>query len=75
MRDFVPCKKGDRVGLWNRVSGDIFYPAAGTLTAGSTVAVNAEPDKMLEYVEADGTQYIDTGVNARSGTKATAKLV
>lgn len=28
VRDFVPCKKGDRVGLWDRVSGDIFYPAA-----------------------------------------------
>ena len=70
VRDFVPCKKGDRVGLWDRVSGDIFYPAAGTLTAGSTVAVHAEPDKMLEYVESDGTQYIDTGVVGRDGTKA-----
>ena len=75
VRDFVPCKKGTQVGLWDRVSGDIFYPVAGTLTAGSTVAVHAEPDKTLEYVEADGRQYIDTGVNARSGTKATAKLI
>ena len=75
VRDFVPCKKGDRVGLWDRVSGDIFYPVTGTLTAGNTVAIHAEPDKTLEYVEADGRQYIDTGVNARSGTKATAKLI
>ena len=75
VRDFVPCKKGDRVGLWDRVSGNIFYPVTGALTAGSTVAVHADPDKTLEYVEADGRQYIDTGVNARSGTKATAKLV
>ena len=75
VRDFVPCKKGTQVGLWDRVSGDIFYPATGTLTAGSTVAIHAEPDKTLEYVEADGRQYIDTGVNARSGTKATAKLI
>ena len=75
VRDFVPCKKGDRVGLWDRVSGDIFYPAAGTLTAGSTVAVHAEPDKMLEYVESDGTQYIDTGVVGRDGTKAEMTLV
>ena len=75
VRDFVPCKKGDRVGLWDRVSGNIFYPVTGALTAGSTVTVHADPDKTLEYVEADGTQYIDTEVNARSGTKATAKLV
>ena len=70
VRDFVPCKKGDRVGLWDRVSGDIFYPVTGALTAGSTVAVHAEPDKTLEYVESDGTQYIDTGVVGRDGTKA-----
>ena len=75
VRDFVPCKKGDRVGLWDRVSGDIFYPATGTLTAGSTVAIHAEPDKMLEYVESDGTQYIDTGVVGRDGTKAEMTLV
>ena len=75
VRDFVPCKKGDRVGLWDRVSGDIFYPATGTLTAGSTVAIHAEPDKMLEYVESDGTQYIDTGVVGRDGTKAAMTLI
>ena len=70
VRDFVPCKKNGSVGLWDRVSGDIFYPKTGTLTAGSTVAVHAEPDKTLEYVEADGRQYIDTGVVGRDGTKA-----
>ena len=76
VRDFVPCKKGDRVGLWDRVSGEIFYPVTGTgtLTAGSTVAVHAEPDKTLEYVESDGTQYIDTGVIGRDGTKAQMAL-
>ncbi len=75
VRDFVPCKKNNTAGLWDRVTGNIFYPVTGTLTAGNTVAIHAEPDKELEYVEADGRQYIDTGVNARSGTKATAKLI
>ena len=32
--------------------------------------VTAEPDAFLEYVEADGNQYIDTGVNAETGLKA-----
>lgn len=27
-------------------------------------------DAIVEYIESDGTQYIDTGVKARSGTKA-----
>ncbi len=29
-----------------------------------------EPDAFLEYIEATGTQYIDTGVNAETGLKA-----
>ena len=70
VRDFVPCKKGTQIGLWDRVSGEIFYPATGTLTGGDTVAVHAEPDEALEYVESDGRQYIDTGVIGRDGTKA-----
>ena len=32
--------------------------------------VTAEPDALLEYVEANGSQYIDTGVNAETGLKA-----
>ena len=30
----------------------------------------AEPDAFLEYIEATGAQYIDTGVNAETGLKA-----
>ena len=30
----------------------------------------AEPDAFLDYIEATGTQYIDTGVNAETGLKA-----
>ena len=32
--------------------------------------VTAEPDAFLEYVEANGAQYVDTGVNAETGLKA-----
>ena len=32
--------------------------------------VTADPDAFLEYIEATGTQYIDTGVNAETGLKA-----
>ena len=32
--------------------------------------VTAEPDAFLEYIEATGTQYVDTGVNAETGLKA-----
>ena len=29
-----------------------------------------EPDAFLDYIEATGSQYIDTGVNAETGLKA-----
>ena len=32
--------------------------------------VTEEPDAFLEYIEATGSQYIDTGVNAETGLKA-----
>ena len=32
--------------------------------------ITAEPDAFLDYIEATGTQYIDTGVNAETGLKA-----
>lgn len=32
--------------------------------------VTAEPDAFLDYIEANGSQYIDTGVNAETGLKA-----
>ncbi|MBQ6008705.1 MAG: hypothetical protein IJL17_09200 [Kiritimatiellae bacterium] len=32
--------------------------------------VTAEPDAFLDYIEATGSQYIDTGVNAETGLKA-----
>ena len=40
----------------------IFTARAGTVTA--------EPDAFLDYIEATGSQYIDTGVNAETGLKA-----
>ena len=32
--------------------------------------VTAEPDAFLEYIEATGSQYINTGVNAETGLKS-----
>ena len=36
--------------------------------------VTAEPDAFLDYIEATGSQYIDTGVNAETGLKARVDL-
>jgi len=52
--------------------GMFFTLAAAGICA---VAANAdtetaEPDAFLDYIEATGSQYIDTGVNAETGLKA-----
>ena len=50
---------------------------APTIVAAALFAMNAkgetetaEPDAFLDYIEATGSQYIDTGVNAETGLKA-----
>ena len=40
----------------------------GVCAKGETVT--AEPDAFLDYIEANGSQYVNTGVNAETGLKA-----
>ncbi len=54
----------------NFLSAAAFAAAMGAAIAARAETVTAEPDAFLEYVEATGTQYIDTGVNAETGLKA-----
>ena len=49
----------------------IFAAAAVLATcAAAGETVTAGPDALLDYIEATGSQYIDTGVNAETGLKA-----
>ncbi len=77
-RDFRPCMKGGKAGLYDAVSGDIFYSISGT---NLICDENSEvPDEYIDYVESTGDAafdnsnkqyptYVDTGVIGRSGTK------
>ena len=82
VRDFQPCMKGGRAGLYDTVSKTVFY-------SGSSVDLvcdeNSEvPDEFIEYVESQGDAalegsgqspaYIDTGVAGRSGTKMSGEF-
>lgn len=40
------------------------------MASAATATLPGAPDAYLDYVEATGTQYIDTGVNAETGLKA-----
>lgn len=54
--NYTPC-------FYDKVSGGLFYNiGSGTLTAGREI-------HYVDYLEADGTQYIDTGYKANSNTK------
>lgn len=58
------------VRLWG---GGVLFAAAILLSATATAAtatISGAPDAYLDYVEATGTQYINTGVNAETGLKA-----
>ncbi|MBR4259158.1 MAG: hypothetical protein IKQ17_09010, partial [Kiritimatiellae bacterium] len=48
----------------------IFAAAVGFAACARGDTVTAEPDAFLEYIEATGSQYIDTEVNAETGLKA-----
>lgn len=73
VRDYVPVKLYDgTVGLLDKVSG-CFYGNAGT---GTFVAGPGRAGKytLLEYIESTGTQYVDTGVVAKSSLVVQAKF-
>ena len=72
VRDFIPCKYYNNIGLWDKVS-ETFFANSGTgeFIAGSEVGPKTLKVKMvekndlytkLEYLQSTGTQYIDTGV-------------
>lgn len=67
-RDLVPCMKNGRPGLYDTMSGDILYSGASTdLVCDEDSEV---PDEYVEYVESTGVNFIDTEIEARSGTEA-----
>lgn len=72
VRDLIPCVKNGRAGLWDAVTGDILY--SGTSTGLVCDEDSNTPDEFVEYVESTGVNFIDTEVDARSGTEAEIDL-
>ena len=56
--------------LFSKTFAVIFATAVGFAACALGETATEEPDAFLEYVEATGSQYIDTGVNAETGLKA-----
>ena len=72
IRHYLPCIKGARAGLYDKVNGTISYSASGAdLLAGPVL------DKPLDFVESiagDGKQYFDTRVWGKSGLKSEVEV-
>ena len=65
VRDYRPCVKDGRPGLYDDVGKTISYGA---------FAVPGTPDYYVDYVEANGTQFIDTGIRARAPLVAEGEM-
>ena len=75
VRDFRPCVKNGWAGLYDAVSNAVFYPTAGTLAAGPVLKQRGKPDHFIQYVEATGSQYVDTGVVGRCNSAMEAHVL
>ena len=72
VRDYIPCVKNHRAGLYDSVTGEIFYSVTGTDLVCDEDSFT--PDEFIDYAEANGDAYIDTGIIGRSGTGAEFKM-
>ena len=72
VRDFRPCLKNGVAGLYDDVSKRIFYSLGTPLVYNNVHRQSVKPKEVVfvEYIESDGNNTLDTGVPARSGTRA-----
>jgi len=79
IRNFIPCYRisDNEIGLYDVVN-DVFYTndGTGTFDKGNDVIVNRLPNQYeeLDYLETDGTKYIDTGVVYTHNTRTKIKF-
>ena len=74
MRDYVPGIKDNVVGLYDRVNDKFFSSGSGTPLVAGPVVDRSKPDSFVEYVESNGSQWVDTGVDGRAGVKSEADI-
>lgn len=75
--DFRPCLDGDGVPcLYDAVTEDYFHNAgSGTFAYGELPAANLPTvHHYVEYLESDGTQFINTGIPAQLGLKTNVRF-
>ncbi|MBO7654044.1 MAG: hypothetical protein J6U40_03905, partial [Kiritimatiellae bacterium] len=66
VRDYRPCMKDGQAALYDAVEERIYFPAGGNLLAPSDEPI------FFDYVQATGSQHVNTGVEGRYGTTVEA---
>ena len=76
VRDFRPCLKNGVAGLYDDVSKRIFYSLGTPFVFNNVHRQSVKPKEVVfvEYIESDGNNTLDTGVPARSGTRAKGEM-
>ncbi len=74
VRDFRPCRKRGVPALYDDVDKRIFYAAQKRLTSPSDFTAEGLPEYFVDYLTANGTVCLDTGVRARAGTRAAGEM-
>ena len=77
VRDFKPCVYDGKAMLYDTISKTLYRPSPDIpeSKAGPGVFTGEEkPVCFVDYVESDGTIFVDTGVTGKSGTKADVKM-
>ena len=70
VRDMKPCVKDGIVGLYDEVSHCLFTNVVRKAKSSAWLyAPTGTPDSVVKYVGATGSQVVDVGVIARTGTK------
>ena len=69
VRDFRPCVKDGRAGLYDEASGWIFFAHGGELAY-----PNERPDLYVDWANATGSSYVPVAVRGRSGVRAEMKF-
>ena len=74
VRDYRPARQGDVYGLWEDVNGTFCCSATETpfKTPVSPRTADGEPEFFAQWIESNGSTYIDTGVIGRPETKIEA---
>ena len=74
VRDFRPCRKRGVPALYDDVDKRIFYAAQKRLTSPNDFTAEGLPEYFVDYLTANGTVCLDTGVRARAGTRAAGEM-